>query len=157
MELLVVILIIGILAAIAVPQYLKVMNKTKAIEALSMTKKIADLNKFFFLIHGRYTSHIEELDLDIYGSLATDGNNISWITTNKGFRYAASTGGDSLGTMIYNGRYAIIQRAADTLCIAYNDKYKKMCESLGKATLSADTGYNPTCWGTGVSCYFIEE
>jgi hypothetical protein len=32
-----------------------------------------------------------------------------------------------------------------------------LCQSLGKATLSENTGYDPTCQHSGVKCYFVER
>ncbi len=51
-ELVVTIMIIGVLTAIAVPQYLKTVETTKANDAVSTVNMIATANKMFALDHG---------------------------------------------------------------------------------------------------------
>jgi len=51
MEMLVVVLIIGILAAVAVPQYMKSVETTKADDAVALVNMIGTTNKMFALDH----------------------------------------------------------------------------------------------------------
>ncbi len=62
-ELLVVVLIIGILAAVAVPQYQKAVNKSRAVQAVTMLKAIVDAQEIYYLANGTYTDNLEELDV----------------------------------------------------------------------------------------------
>ena len=62
-ELLVVVLIIGILAAVAVPQYQKAVNKSRAVEAVTILKAIVDAQEVYFLANADYTNDISELDV----------------------------------------------------------------------------------------------
>ena len=64
-ELLVVVLIIGILAAVALPQYQKAVEKSKGTEALTLLKTVYQAQKVFYLEHGKYAEHFNELDVDI--------------------------------------------------------------------------------------------
>ena len=52
-ELLVVVLIIGILVAVAVPQYQKAVEKSRATEALTLLKTLRDQQQLCLLEHGR--------------------------------------------------------------------------------------------------------
>ncbi|MBR3631499.1 MAG: prepilin-type N-terminal cleavage/methylation domain-containing protein [Elusimicrobiaceae bacterium] len=53
-ELLVVVLIIGILSAIAIPQYQKAVEKAKATQALTLLKSIQTAENAYFLANGTY-------------------------------------------------------------------------------------------------------
>ena len=62
-ELLVVILIIGILAAVAVPQYQKAVYKSRTAEALTMLKSLVSAQEIYYLAHGDYATDTDELDI----------------------------------------------------------------------------------------------
>jgi len=61
-ELLVVVLIIGILAAVALPQYQKAVEKARMAEAVSLVRTIANANQVYFMENGQY-AEAKELDL----------------------------------------------------------------------------------------------
>jgi len=60
-ELLIVVLIIGILAAVAVPQYKKAVTKSKAMQGLTLIKEIAQGEELYYLEHGTYPQEFEKL------------------------------------------------------------------------------------------------
>ena len=68
LELLVVVLIIGILAAIALPQYKFIVTKSKYNTVKEMTRSIADSVERYYLETGNKPKNLEVLDIDIYGS-----------------------------------------------------------------------------------------
>ena len=68
LELLVVVLIIGILAAIALPQYSVAVTKSKFAALKSITKSIWESENRFYLINNVYTRDLSQLDIDIGGS-----------------------------------------------------------------------------------------
>lgn len=72
-EILVVVLIIGILAAIALPKYQTAVEKSIMQEAIVNLKTIAQANDVFFLRNGRYANvnEISELDITIPGEIIT--------------------------------------------------------------------------------------
>ena len=81
-ELLVVVLIIGILSAIALPQYQKAVNKTRIMERVPALNALGKSEQVYYLANGEYTTDLTALDVsappadnnweEIY--LDTDGN-----------------------------------------------------------------------------------
>ena len=64
-ELLVVVLIIGILSAVALPQYQKAVYKARAAEALILVKALEDAEEVYYMANGEYSKDITELDVQI--------------------------------------------------------------------------------------------
>ncbi|GBR75147.1 hypothetical protein NO1_2192 [Candidatus Termititenax aidoneus] len=62
-ELLVVVLIIGILAAIALPQYQRAVWKSRAAQLQQSVKALANAQEMYFLVHGKYPTNFDELDI----------------------------------------------------------------------------------------------
>ncbi len=67
MELLVVVLIIGILAAIALPKYRKAVVKAEAKQLILNVKALAEAQQRFYLTNNRYADSFGELDIDFSG------------------------------------------------------------------------------------------
>ena len=65
LELLVVVMIIGILAAIALPQYNKAVWKSRFIQAKTLAKSIANSEEVYYMINGKYTENFKALDIDV--------------------------------------------------------------------------------------------
>ncbi len=70
-ELLVVVLIIGILSAVALPQYERAVEKSRAAEALQLLRAIGQANERYYLENGVYTLNYEDLDIDVPGETVT--------------------------------------------------------------------------------------
>ncbi len=64
-EMLVVVLIIGILAAIALPQYRKVVIKSRATAGFNIIKSLQEANERYYLVNNQYTRHFDDLDVEI--------------------------------------------------------------------------------------------
>ncbi len=67
LELLVAILIIGLLAAIALPQYRKARDKAEASELLINVKALHEAQKRYYLANGTFTENFDDLDIDFSG------------------------------------------------------------------------------------------
>lgn len=63
-ELLVVVLIIGILSAVALPQYTKAVEKSRMTAAITMAKSVRDAQEVFYLANGKYTNDMDLLDIE---------------------------------------------------------------------------------------------
>ena len=66
-ELLIVVLIIGILAAVALPQYKMAVGKTKFVSLKSMTKSLVESLQRYYMIYDAYPKGIEGLDVTFDG------------------------------------------------------------------------------------------
>ena len=71
LELLVVVLIIGILAAIALPQYRKAVAKAELAQIISVTKALKQAQERFYLTNGTYADNINKLDISVENSNIT--------------------------------------------------------------------------------------
>ena len=74
-EVLVVVLIIGILAAVALPQYQTAVARSRYQQLVLMGTAIAEAEKVYYMANGEYTTDFSALDLD-FGA-ATLGENAS--------------------------------------------------------------------------------
>ena len=59
------VLIIGILAAVAVPQYQKAVVKSKNAEMKHIVKAVAEAERAYYLANGKYAINFNELDIDL--------------------------------------------------------------------------------------------
>ena len=75
-ELLVVVLIIGILAAVALPQYQKAVEKSRAVQAITLLKSIYNAAKAYQLANGEWPTSVDELAVETPWTGTTNGINI---------------------------------------------------------------------------------
>ena len=64
-ELLVVVLIIGILSAIALPQYQKAVEKSKAAKMLALVRPLAQAAELYYINNGTAPTNIDTLDVNL--------------------------------------------------------------------------------------------
>ena len=111
-EVLVVVLIIGILTSIALPQYTKAVEKARAAEGLQIAKQIHNAQQIFHTTYGRWATQDDwdALDIDISGTGAKSAG--YGRPTTPYFSYAPHGGGDTELTVVQrlpeNGRYYFI-------------------------------------------------
>jgi prepilin-type N-terminal cleavage/methylation domain-containing protein len=141
-ELLVVVLIIGILAAIALPQYLKAVEKSRASEALINIRAIERAQELHVLATGSGAADFDELDISIPGADKTSPTKIE----TKYFVYQISSGD---GVHVYRKSSPYAFRIPGTyangkindrriICAWSDDKYEAICRSFGSVSDLSD-------------------
>ncbi len=82
-ELLVVVLIIGILSAIALPQYQKAVIKARYTTLKPLVKALCDAEEVYYLANNAYAAKLADLDLSL-----PDTDTVNWNTaTNNELGY----------------------------------------------------------------------
>ena len=71
LELLVVVLIISILAAVAVPQYERSVTKARFTQVLTAGKSLKEACESYYLANGVYPTHWSQLDIEYPGCVAS--------------------------------------------------------------------------------------
>lgn len=66
-ELLVVVLIIGILSAVALPQYQVAVAKSRLAALIPLASSIVQAERVYFMANGKYTVDMEDLDIGLAG------------------------------------------------------------------------------------------
>ena len=128
LEVLVVVLIIGILTSIALPQYTKSVEKARAAQALQAVAQLRDAQIIFRDTYGRWAT-LEDLDLlDLsFPSVGTDFDNRPKL--NKYFCYTPMGGNPNnialLERIPVGDTYYLTYHASDNLSEIYCGVYEK--------------------------------
>lgn len=93
-ELLVVVLIIGILSAVALPQYTKAVEKSRSTEAQTLLGNLATAEQIYQMSQGVFTGDLTVLDLQLPGVGSTQTNTVS----TKNFKLTITTPATASGT-----------------------------------------------------------
>ena len=124
-ELLVVVLIIGILSAIALPQYQKAVRKTRLVQALPTLKAISHAKKVYYLANGSYTNALDSLDIQLPYTSHPKGSSDYIGTPLGGTIYLTSTGDGVIWLSPYN--FDIEVYTTGVYCVGDDD----LCKGVG--------------------------
>jgi prepilin-type N-terminal cleavage/methylation domain-containing protein len=143
-ELLIAVLIIGILAAIALPKYQVAVAKARATEAFVNLKAIKYSAERYYLAHGNYPTSINDLDVDISGIISqkTFSNNGSiglissidgCVTTKNNFSICINSSNPARpNDTVLSGWFAVDNKSGLTIAFATNNN-KSECLRDGTA------------------------
>ena len=73
-ELLIVVLIIGILAAVALPQYQKAVDKAQLTKVMPLVDAILKGQEVYYLANAEYTLDLSNLDIDVTSNCIWGGS-----------------------------------------------------------------------------------
>jgi len=150
-ELLVVVLIIGILAAVALPQYNLAVAKSRFAEVVLLTQDMKRQQEVFFMENSRYASDCVELNPDLpAGTFIKSGDNDHlFFTGDEEKSISCSNGGGTrVGITAPNANLELwLDHAERTpaqekgFCRAKTDLGHKLCAQMGKTKEGGKT-YN---------------
>lgn len=99
LELLVVVVIIGILAAIALPQYKKVVDRAKLTKVRPLIDAILKSQEIYFISHGKYALDLSDLDIDVTNNCIWGGSKNHQIWCPGMVLNNAHSNGNAAGTL----------------------------------------------------------
>ena len=134
-ELLVVVLIIGILSAVALPQYRIAVAKSRVTEQMVLFSSVMKAQQIYYMANGTYTTDLSNLDIQI-----PNNSVICYMNEGQGNLVWCQIWGDakakSAGVSL---EYSLNKQVATNNCIAVTELGDKVCKSFGgeyKATPS---------------------
>ncbi|MFL5763628.1 MAG: type IV pilin protein [Bacteroidia bacterium] len=106
MELLIVLIIIGILVLLALPNLMPLISKAKSTEAQLQLEHVHTLEKSFFFLHSKYSSDFTEISFEP-AKLSTEGGNANYrieisSASNNAFKAIATAITDFDGDGVFN-------------------------------------------------------
>ncbi len=124
-ELLVVVLIIGILAAVAVPQYQKAAWKSRSVHAISNLKSLMQAQESYYYANGSYATQLNQLEITIFAEIpnfSLDINTLGegrWVYSNNEKKYSLVASGihrDTHYSTVVRGKIYCCNTGAPYVC-----------------------------------------
>ena len=118
MEVLVVVLIIGILTSVALPQYQKAVAKARLANVKNYVSALKQAEEVYYSTHNTYTTDLSLLDVDLNCQLVADTSVLSC----DDYLFIDVIGGAlQLGTSYINAYYCPHQNKSWNSCITENE------------------------------------
>ncbi|MBQ9971462.1 MAG: prepilin-type N-terminal cleavage/methylation domain-containing protein [Elusimicrobiaceae bacterium] len=153
-ELLVVVLIIGILSAVALPQYERAVARARLSEILVVSRAVENAERLYFMANGDYSYNFEDLDISLPAGATKGADNFFYVGD---LRYSLE---GPVGGARLHAQSAKLPIVFQTLfwvnfnqCIVTNSNKKVLAEYLCKSI----GGVNPSPQGTGATIYQVPK
>ena len=157
-ELLVVVLIIGILSAVALPQYRKAVMKTRFTQLKVLAHSLAQAEEVYHLANGQYATKLEDLDIQLPGGQLNTSTD-QFYYYNWGFCYLDIKDSENKNNQVacnntdidmeYQVRLHFAKDPDTRVCIAFNtdlsSPQNQICKGETGGTGKDYTTY--TAWG----------
>ena len=161
-ELLVVVLIIGILSAVALPQYQKAVLKSRHANILVLLRSIKDAEERYYMANGEYTQDWEALDVSLPSSCTKFGGLLYCTVGGFKVEYTLSLWNFkhpnyyAVGANVYKSGLVVCRwqwqlnfasiLAGKRVCLptdSEGDMGRELCQSFGGTECSAYEGWYP--------------
>ncbi len=139
-ELLVVVLIIGILSAVALPQYSRAVDKSRAMQAVTLLSSINKADQVYYMANGQYAKAMEDLDIGMPGWISrTESGGDPHYNYSWGYCSVDTRGGNTACNIRYSFGWLIIRLVptdhrlvcAHTQTQQSQEKAEQLCKALG--------------------------
>lgn len=153
-ELLVVVLIIGILAAVALPQYQKVVDKTRMVQLSALSVNMSQSIQRYHLENGIYPTKWNEIDIDLPGSLGNGGKYYYTKKDDQNYPFAVLNPFGNTAIYFYGGNkylpgilFMTRYERKEQYCYASNtnQKAQNLCKDICKTKTLGTDGNWKTC------------
>lgn len=128
-ELLVVVLIIGILSAIALPQYEFAVEKSRMTAAITMARSVRDAEEVYYMANGAYTNDMDSLDIkyecpkDFSCTIQAESEQkITFSRRGKGYGIIIGFPNRKIGALATMYCYATSGSSGERFCKAWGNK-----------------------------------
>ena len=144
LELLVAVLVIGVIAAIALPHYRLITLKAEYSQMVNMVRALGNAQEDYYLIHDKYTSDLNELTVTLPEGLTVGAEGRYYIgkcglSLNSSYMSGILFKGDRrIVSYSFYYRYGNVLKGT-TNCVtyaSYKDLGDKICKSLGGKLIS---------------------
>ncbi len=129
-DLLVVVLIIGILAAVTLPQYQLAVDKARYMNVVQTVRTIKNAQETYYLEHGEYTTNLADLDV----TFSTEDRNKVVLAFNS-HHVIGNAGALELARIVFTYDNATVAegeaQAGSIYCYAYTAGAEKVCKTVG--------------------------
>lgn len=153
-ELLVVVLIIGILSAIALPQYEKAVEKSRAAEPMTLLNALGKAQEVYYMANGTYADSFNLLDVEIPSSYQPSDKCTVFVTTDCvanqdwaiGWEKDTSWGWRFFYAIRLKGKYAVEETNTNQAILVY------IVTRLGSAHHTWQKDHQLICSSNGDYC-----
>ncbi len=144
-ELLIVVLIIGVLSSIALPQYTKAVDKSRFSTLMPVANHVKDAQEAFYLSSWQYTTDLESAGVNVgtvSGNKAVIDDVSAEVTADgtDGYVTVSKEGLDNRYVMYFN-RSANYPQEIHCEALTSSDRAKGLCKSLGGTELGTNGSY----------------